>query len=259
MRDIVDCAVVGAPGTEAWVAGLMGRRAGGHLRLQALMPAGLAPDEPESVRAALLAREGRYDACLVAVSPEQLVWTRVLLSALQGVPHAPVLALTRGLQAVALDDLCRLGLADFLRHPCCEHELRVRIERVAPARLGGLNILTSAALIADEAAQHPPSLLREPPLAGDAAGWSELACPPDGVIMEACAAAMASSQATDRDSFRAAKGRVVARFERAYISSALQQHGGNISQAARAVHKHRRAFWALMRKHQIDPSPYREG
>ncbi|MFJ0644701.1 hypothetical protein WLU63_14265, partial [Bordetella bronchiseptica] len=59
--------------------------------------------------------------------------------------------------------------------------------------------------------------------------------------------------------FRQAKAQVVGRFERAYLRGALARHGGNVAQAARAACKHRRAFWALMRKHGIDARPYREG
>src|SRR5690606_11202835 len=59
--------------------------------------------------------------------------------------------------------------------------------------------------------------------------------------------------------FRQAKAQVVGRFERAYPRGALARHGGNVAQAARAACKHRRAFWALMRKHGIDARPYREG
>jgi hypothetical protein len=33
---------------------------------------------------------------------------------------------------------------------------------------------------------------------------------------------------------------------------------GNISEAARASKKHRRAFWQLIRKHRIDTHHYRE-
>ncbi|MNT65464.1 Bacterial regulatory protein, Fis family [compost metagenome] len=47
-------------------------------------------------------------------------------------------------------------------------------------------------------------------------------------------------------------------FEREYIRHALSRHGGNVAQAARACAKHRRAFWALMRKHGIDAAPYRQ-
>lgn len=53
-------------------------------------------------------------------------------------------------------------------------------------------------------------------------------------------------------SFREAKARVVADFERTYIERLLVVHGGNISSAARAARKNRRAFWELMRKHSID-------
>jgi DNA-binding NtrC family response regulator len=47
-------------------------------------------------------------------------------------------------------------------------------------------------------------------------------------------------------------------FERTYITQALVKHGGNIAMAARASNKHRRAFWALMRKHDIVADQYRE-
>jgi two-component system response regulator GlrR len=49
-------------------------------------------------------------------------------------------------------------------------------------------------------------------------------------------------------SFREAK----ARFERMYAEDLLLAHGGNITKAAEAAHKNRRAFWELLRKHHID-------
>jgi DNA-binding NtrC family response regulator len=49
----------------------------------------------------------------------------------------------------------------------------------------------------------------------------------------------------------------VSNFERTYITEALIKHCGNIAMAARASNKHRRAFWALMRKHDIAAEPYR--
>ena len=55
-----------------------------------------------------------------------------------------------------------------------------------------------------------------------------------------------------------AKSLVVDGFERDYIRHALSRHGGNVAQAARACAKHRRAFWALMRKHGIEAAPYRQ-
>jgi two-component system, NtrC family, response regulator GlrR len=64
--------------------------------------------------------------------------------------------------------------------------------------------------------------------------------------------------AEGEDSFCAAKARVIASFERGYISQLLSACGGNVSQAARAAKKNRRAFFELMRKHQIKPDGFRE-
>jgi two-component system response regulator GlrR len=52
--------------------------------------------------------------------------------------------------------------------------------------------------------------------------------------------------------FREAKTRFVTQFERSYIQSLLAAHQGNITSAARAARKNRRAFWQLIRKHGID-------
>jgi len=56
---------------------------------------------------------------------------------------------------------------------------------------------------------------------------------------------------TRSESFQEAKDRIVADFERTYISSLLLKCHGNISQAARLARKNRRAFWELIRKHHI--------
>jgi transcriptional regulator with GAF, ATPase, and Fis domain len=49
-----------------------------------------------------------------------------------------------------------------------------------------------------------------------------------------------------------AKARVLDQFERVYLSRALAQAGGNVSEAARRSGKERRAFGKLLRKHSID-------
>jgi two-component system response regulator GlrR len=54
------------------------------------------------------------------------------------------------------------------------------------------------------------------------------------------------------ESFAVAKAAVVRKFERQYITKLLVAHGGNITQAAKAAKKNRRAFWELIRKHGID-------
>jgi len=57
--------------------------------------------------------------------------------------------------------------------------------------------------------------------------------------------------------FRAAKARVVDDFERGFIESLLASHQGNVTHAAQAAQKNRRAFFELMRKHRIDPTRFR--
>ncbi len=59
------------------------------------------------------------------------------------------------------------------------------------------------------------------------------------------------------ESFREAKARVVARFERSYIKNLLGIHKGNITKAALAARKNRRAFFELIRKYGIDPGHFR--
>ena len=54
------------------------------------------------------------------------------------------------------------------------------------------------------------------------------------------------------ESFKAAKARMVESFERVYIERMLILCSGNITQAAQASAKNRRAFWQLIRKHRID-------
>jgi two-component system, NtrC family, response regulator GlrR len=59
------------------------------------------------------------------------------------------------------------------------------------------------------------------------------------------------------ESFQKAKARAVALFEAAYIRDLLLAYKGNISQAAKAADKDRRAFWELIRKHGIDATLFR--
>jgi DNA-binding NtrC family response regulator len=59
-------------------------------------------------------------------------------------------------------------------------------------------------------------------------------------------------------SFRQTKARVVRRFEHDFLEAVLRAHEGNITQAARAVHKNRRAFWELLRKHGLVAGRKRE-
>ncbi|HME38790.1 MAG TPA: sigma-54 dependent transcriptional regulator [Steroidobacteraceae bacterium] len=59
------------------------------------------------------------------------------------------------------------------------------------------------------------------------------------------------------ESFRDAKARTVIAFERNYIERLLSANSGNVTRAAEAAKKDRRAFFELMRKHRITPERFR--
>jgi two-component system response regulator GlrR len=58
-------------------------------------------------------------------------------------------------------------------------------------------------------------------------------------------------------SFREMKSRIIEQFEKTYIRELLLVYQGNITKAAQAAQKDRRAFWQLIRKHQIDKENFR--
>jgi DNA-binding NtrC family response regulator len=72
------------------------------------------------------------------------------------------------------------------------------------------------------------------------------------VIDEADIALPPRAPAGLEESFKRAKTRIVDEFEKSYVERALLMNHGNISKAARAAQKSRRAFWELIRKHRID-------
>jgi two-component system response regulator GlrR len=59
------------------------------------------------------------------------------------------------------------------------------------------------------------------------------------------------------ESFRKAKSKMIEQFEKSYIQELLLTYHGNITKAARAAQKHRRAFWQLIRKYQVDMNTFR--
>lgn len=263
MRERLDCAIL-APGGEDWAAALRGPHLGGRLVLHTpLRPYDAAADalaDPAMAR-------GRYDAGLLYVDESSIREWRTALAALAGRPPAALLVYAVGLRAPAVRDLMALGVADFVRPPFCPDELRARLDhalnRLAPACISEHVPAYGAGRPAPGCGPLPPrpSALRagspEPPVTESEIAFCDTILDRSGGELEAYAVAVAMQRATSRESFRAAKCQVVARFERAYIRAALGRHAGNITLAARMAQKHRRAFWALMRKHDIDPAPYR--
>ncbi|HXI70012.1 MAG TPA: sigma-54 dependent transcriptional regulator, partial [Verrucomicrobiae bacterium] len=65
----------------------------------------------------------------------------------------------------------------------------------------------------------------------------------------------------ETSSFKTLKAHVVINFETAYLQRLLGEQQGNISRAAKAAGKDRRAFWQLLRKHKLHlptPAPRRK-
>ncbi len=81
---------------------------------------------------------------------------------------------------------------------------------------------------------------------------------PPGAVIDDPGIAPPSRQNQAGETHTQAKARAVARFEEGYIRGLLLAHDGNISRAARAADKNRRAFWELIRKHRIDARSFRQ-
>jgi two-component system response regulator GlrR len=62
-----------------------------------------------------------------------------------------------------------------------------------------------------------------------------------------------------KGSFKEAKANMINEFERTYIEKLLIAYQGNITKAAQGAQKNRRAFWQLIRKHQIDVQTFKPG
>lgn len=252
MREYLDCAVLSTTCSKSWVEPWLDSCSGSRLQLQLLDTHDIHSPESVVVLATSSMRLRRFDACLIPVHEQNLAWARTALSAAHGVLHTPVLALARNLKAAALNDLCALGLADFIRDPACSEELRTRIERLLDGKRHHAAYALERPIIGESTGRYrgTPLLARQEAICATILDRS-------GLELDAFAAASATQCATSKESFRAAKSKVIERFERAYITAALGRHSGNIAMAARAAQKHRRAFWALMRKHEIDATPFR--
>ena len=264
MRERLDCALFETHCTMTLSEGLSGMHANGRLHIQPVgPPQDVAVAESSLYVASLGHTLRRFDVCLIPVAESNLAWVRMTLAAARGALGTPVLAVVYNVRAAALYDLLMLGMADFHPGPVCFDSLRVRIEHILDK--GRYAVLQQASVHAptkgvgetnrgygaEKGCQHAAAQ------GSIEQGLLDNILDCDGSEIEAYAAASASRCATTRESFRAAKGKVIERFERAYITAALGRHSGNIAMAARAAQKHRRAFWALMRKHHIDATPYR--
>ena len=253
------------------------------MRLEASEANGPSPNPQLLMRMATALM--RFDVCVLAVTPATLGWARTALAVARSTLRTPVFGYTRDLRAVGLQDLFDLGMADFVTAPFSLDELRMRWQRLPRDYAGVFSPTNGAGHSASHAIGTSNGIapgMGEPQRGYGAAGGSPrtpnslMGAAPFGTSQEGAQASLqtrtrissshfdatlrALSQAPqvrDDEPFRQAKSRVVAQFEQDYLRLALSRHAGNVARAARASDKHRRAFWALMRKHGIDAATFR--
>ncbi len=219
----------------------------------------------EDDRQFLLMQLLRYDVAILVLNTESLSLARRFLFYLHGTEEfsrglCPILALASGVQSIAMIDLMRLGLSDFMHFPIEHEELRVRLFasvtkplfKPLPRVSAGIGLVDSGKEGAAVAA------LSYTPLYESKREFFE------GLLRDveqqtgSYAFAFSDQHTTYfAESFKAAKQNVVDRFEYGYLSYMLRSTNGNIGQAATLAKKNRRSFWELMRKHSIDAEQFR--
>ena len=278
MRQQIDCAVLRLAAHRMWLEDVLVYAAPSlnriklhQLEWEAGQDLEVSRDQVVALPAQALAQAGvslrRFDLCLVPVSLDTLAWTRQALSMIPRGPFLPLVGIFQDLRSAAMQDLLELGMADFVRLPLCRDEFRARVLSTV-SRVPRLGTLREPAL-AYSALGGPVT-----PQAGYESLVEAACCVQTNSRTQAVKTKMdrlkAKQSVHDRmstnraqfcliesNSFREAKSSLVREFERDYITHALLKHNGNIAMAARASNKHRRAFWALMRKHEIEAELYR--
>jgi len=201
-----------------------------------------------------------YDYCIFYVDIESLVWARLSLAQLRDYLKTPVFILANGLASPAINDLLKLGAVDFFLHPVCAEELISRVKQHLQRLVYEPQCQELHNKVELPDSYYLPAM---PKSRGNALTLHEAAQKyqvllGNGATLEAFAMAVATRFASSGQGYQAVKRRVVSSFERAFIHTMLSRTQGNISAAARLAKQHRRAFWALMKKHDIDAQPYRD-
>ena len=208
----------------------------------------------------LLVQLLRYDVAILILSTESLSLARRFVFYLHSAERlnkslCPMLGLAAEVQSVAMIDLMRLGLSDFMHFPINPEELRVRLFAAVNKPL----LRVSAEFKQFDDMQHEPSLTRAylPHQEHKKEFFEELLR--DAEQQTGNYAFAFSDQHVNyfTESFKEAKQNVVDRFEYGYLSYMLNSTKGNIAQAATLAKKNRRSFWELMRKHKIDAEQFR--
>lgn len=222
----------------------------------------------------------RYDCLILPVVPESLVWTRIMLAQLGGLPKFPLVVLAHQVQPAAFVDLSKLGVRDYIFEDDHPTLMRVRISNLlerahyqSPAiplengkRLYSA-LKTKLTSLNDVARTYKG---KDPDMPQEEDEQQKIQDNPvqevkrrRGTSSSSKASPSQKKRMTDSafinyaDGFQTAKSKMIKEFERKYIVNALRQAQGNICMAAQLAQKHRRAFWELMRKHKIHAEDYK--
>lgn len=294
MRQQIDCAVLRLAAHQAWLEDVLSGAAPALARVRLHQLEWEAGQDLEvnakdvvTLPVQALAQASvslrRFDLCLLPVSVDTLAWTRQALAMIPRGPFLPLVGIFQNLKSAAMQDLLELGVSDFVRLPLCLDEFRARVlttvsrvPRHGTLREPGASDSVSA-WSPDGSRQIDTAtpIVHGPSVAGKLAEPSAtlgtrvfINAKPVKVSLgrglerqpleSAITFNATHHQAAPLGSFRDEKNNLVSHFERTYITQALIKHSGNIAMAARASNKHRRAFWALMRKHDIAADLYRD-
>jgi hypothetical protein len=294
MRQQIDCAVLRLSAHHAWLEEVLSEAAPclARVRLHQLeWEAGQDLDvntnDVVTLPAQALAQASvslrRFDLCLLPVSVDTLAWTRQALAMIPRGPFLPLVGIFQQLKSAAMQDLLELGVSDFVRLPLCPDEFRARLlTTVARVPRPGTLREPQPCDSASEGSTGPSQTsYKSAYTVQRTVSKNQLeersSSQSSQVFLSAKALKAQTNRSTERKplhsaiafnslnhdvnppgSFRDVKNSLVNNFERTYITQALVKHRGNIAMAARASNKHRRAFWALMRKHDIVADQYRE-
>lgn len=220
-------------------------------------------DEDESQRVEnrnlLLMQLMRYDVAILLVETKNLSLIRRFLCHMYGddsvsYKSCPIVAITHQVHPLAMSDLMRLGLTDFIYVPFNDAELRVRLFAAAKKPVIYTPMDESFNYTIEDsgaALEYKTSQDMQQELFNKLFRQSE---EDGGAYVFAF---------TDKEdvcyakSFKEAKQAVIERFEQGYLRYLLRSTHGNINDAAILAQKHRRSFWQLMRKHQICADEFR--
>jgi DNA-binding NtrC family response regulator len=193
-----------------------------------VLSAGALPYDPAAAAAPC---DRRSPALIFAVLPPEChAPPATLLRTLAGwAPAAPVVAVLERAQPREVHALMRAGFSDVLVAPLRACDLLPRLCRAVAAKGRTAGGASAVPLVRRRQPASRRQVARPVATAGPPAGGSG-----------------------EPETFRQAKAKAVAHFEAAYVSTLLARCAGNVSRAARAAGKHRRAFWELIRKHGID-------